>query len=890
MELLDLLNHDVRKPARYRGGEFFPAGYQAPKEGDLKVALVYPDLYEIGMSNTGLRILYSMLVRLPGVYVDLAFTPWPDMEAALRKSGERLTSRHGNIPLADFDVLGFSLQFELNYTNVLTVLDLAGLPLLSAERGESSPLVIAGGPCATHCEPMVPFLDAVLPGDGEESITRFVEAVRESISKESGRSDLLKALDLQPGTYVPKLHEPTEGGGRVLVHDQLAIPKETLRNLDKFDSFTEFPVPAVETVFDRISLELARGCFQGCRFCEQGFTYRPPRERSLEYLMGWAGETIDSSGLNEISLASLSSADYSCILPLASQIRTMAQQKDASVAVSSLRAYGIDDTVLDALTDRRTSSLTLAPEAGSQRLRDLINKNVTREQILDAVRRIVDKRINRIKLYFMLGLPTETDQDIEELCQLVHDCYDIVRARFKGKAAVVASTSMFVPRPHTPFQWEGMVPVEQLQEKVATIRDRLRRKGITVRWHDPEMSWLEAVITRGDRTLAPAIEEAYRLGARFDSWDELFKQNIWRDALAATGIDGNRFLKEIPTDQSLPWSHFKIDVDDEFLRRERERAFEFKLTKPCQPFGDKFVCYQCGAECEDPRVGRRPLVASLPGSPSDCDLTSVPRRAPPRSLRPDCEALPGNSSHPTKAPSDRPAAGQLPHGNDSTHLPRAPSDRPAAGQLPHGKALLGRPPDQIEATRYRLTYRKVGDAVLLGHLDILRQLTLTMRRAGLSVERTKGFNPRPRFYFALPLALGHFALAEPVDIIVHGKLDQSEALELLNRYSIPGVECLSWTEVVEGMPKVSRVVEATILLAPSNADAPALTKLIKALDSEHLKGLEIATDIPSELPDAPAGVVRIHWSTISAPRIDKVLAEAHPELEWHWICREKLGY
>ena len=872
MELLDLLDHDVRKPARYRGGEFFPTGYRAPAEGDLKVVLVYPDLYEIGMSNTGLRILYSMLLRQKGIYVDLAFTPWPDMEDALRKSGEKLASRHGNIPLSDFDVMGFTLQFELNYTNVLSVLDLAGLPLYAADRDGTVPLVIAGGPCATHCEPMAPFLDGVLPGDGEESIVSFMDAVHTASASGTSRSELLATLDSLEGVYVPALHGPTPDADDTLVHAELSVHKQTLHNLDDFAAFTEFPVPALETVFDRVSLELARGCYQGCRFCEQGFTYRPPRERSPGYLMDWAGQTIDSSGLNEISLASLSSADYSCILPLAAEIRSMAQQKDASVAVSSLRAYGIDDGVLDALTDRRTSSLTLAPEAGSQRLRDLINKNVTREQILDAVRRIVDKRINRIKLYFMLGLPTETDEDIEELCQLVHDCYEIVRSRFKGKAAVVASTSMFVPRPHTPFQWEAMAPVEVLQERVQTVRDRLRRKGITFRWHDPEMSWLEAVVTRGDRTLAPAIEEAYRRGARFDSWDELFKQNVWREALAATGIDGNRFLQQIATDRPLPWSHFKIDVDDDFLRQERDRALKFKTTKPCQPFGDKFVCYKCGAKCPDPRVVRRPAVALLP------------------------------------------------QGNDSAHLSRAPSDRPLAGQLPHGKALFGGPPEHIEelpacppeesfpvgkvasearrmgpaqdgpVTRYRLTYRKIGDAVLLGHLDILRQLTLTMRRAGLSVERTKGFNPRPRFYFAAPLALGHFALADRVDIMIHGKLAEAEALPLLNENSVPGLECLSWTEVVEGMPKVSRVVEATILLAPASLDAPALAKLIKDLESEHLRSIEVAGEIPAGLPEASAGAVRIRWSTISAPRIDKVLAEQHPNLAWHWICREKLHY
>ncbi len=831
MELLDLLHHDIRKPARYRGGEYFPAGYRAPRPGDLKVALVYPDLYEIGMSNTGMRILYSMLLRQEGIYVDLAFAPWPDMEGVLRKSGEKLTSRHGNIPLADFDVLGVSLQFELNYTNVLLILDLAGLPLRSADRNSTAPLVIAGGPCATHCEPMAPFFDAILPGDGEEAIVSFMAAARRGRESGLDRGAFLTEVDGLEGIYVPAKHEPVAATGGVLVHPELAVHKQTLRNLDDFAAFTEFPVPAVETIFDRVSLELARGCFQGCRFCEQGFTYRPPRERAPDYLLDWAGRTIDSSGLHEISLASLSSADYSCILSLAAEIRQMAQEKDASVAVSSLRAYGIDDTVLDALTDRRTSSLTLAPEAGSQRLRNLINKNVTREQILDAVRRIVDKRINRIKLYFMIGLPTETDEDIEELCQLVHDCYDIVRSRFKAKAAVVASASMFVPRPHTPFQWESMAPVNQLQVKVQTVRDRLRRKGITFRWHDPEMSWLEAVVTRGDRTLAPVIEEAYGKGARFDSWDELFKQSIWRDALATVGIDGNRFLQQIPTDQSLPWSHFKIDVDDEFLRRARDRAFEFKTTKPCQPFGDKFTCYQCGAKCPEPRVEKS--------------------------------------------------------------IPLEPHQAGAGGQLPLEEALPGRPLDPLSdgpVVRYRLTYRKAGDAVLLGHLDILRQLTLTLRRAGVAVERSQGFNPRPRYYFAAPLALGHFALQEPVDIMLLGKLGAADALRLLNQYSIPGLSFLSWVEVDEEMPKVAKVVAATILLAPANMASSAVVKLIEALASEHLLAIEVADPIPAGLPEAPTGAVRVRWSTISAPRIDKLLKEQHPELTWHWICRETLHY
>jgi len=340
LTLHEMLTRGVRKPARYLGSEFFPTGYVAPQDGDLRFALCYPDIYEIGMSNTGLRILYSLLRRLPGFYVDLAFCPWGDMEEALRASSSALESRHGGIPLGDFDLLGFSLQYELNYSNVLTMLDLGGVPLKAASRGDGDPIVIGGGPCATHPEPIAPFFDAIVAGDGEEAVTRLAELVKGSRGRPRGeRLALLSELD---GVYVPSRHEPsTSSPGCVQSISDLAVNRLSVADLDSHLPFDDFPVPALETVFDRVSLELARGCHQGCRFCEAGFAYRPPRERGPAALLEWATRTLDCTGFDQVSLASLSSADYSCLLPLVQELRRTGRRKNASLTVSSLRAYGL---------------------------------------------------------------------------------------------------------------------------------------------------------------------------------------------------------------------------------------------------------------------------------------------------------------------------------------------------------------------------------------------------------------------------------------------------------------------------------------------------------------------------------------------------------------------
>lgn len=813
-------------------------GYRPAHEGDLAFALVFPDLYEIGMSNTGMRILYSILARKQGIFVDMAFCPWPDMEAALRETAEPLTGRQSQLPLAKFDVLGISLQYELNYTNILTILDLSGIPLRADQRDENHPLVIGGGPCATHAEPLAPFLDCVISGDGEEVLPEFLDRYKELASQGLTRADVLAKLEASAGVYVPALHPAVEDAETgLLVHPDLAVQRCLVEDLDRHLPFLEFPVPATETVFDRLSVELARGCQQGCRFCEAGFTYRRPRERDPERLISWIEESLDTTGQEEVSMASLSTADYSHLVPVFRAVDAMARQRRVGVTVSSLRAYGVEDEVLDIMASSRPSSLTLAPEAGSQRLRDLINKNVTEEQILDAVRRIVERGWNRIKLYFMLGLPTETVEDLDALASLASNCYEIVRSRFRKKAAVVASVSLFVPRPHTPFQWEGMDGEATLWGKIDHLKRVFPRRGqgLQLKWHDSRMSVLEGRLTRGDSRLADVIEAAWRNGARYDSWDELFNNDAWKSAFAQHAGDADLFLRPFSAASPLPWSHMKIAVSDEFMVRERKRAFEGKTTKPCTPFSEEFICYQCGADCG------RPVKADC-GRPAKADPEG-------ESLRVGAHAPPTKDAPPTKAV----------------------------------------PP---ETFAYHLTYRKVGPAVLLGHLDVLRHMIFILRRAGFPFAYTRGFNQKPRLYFPPPIPLGSAGLDERVEVISEQALDAAPLLDRLRSVTIEGLEFLDAIPAPDGV-KLTAPKSADFLLgfcSPDGAKRFAALAGHEAL--AHLIESEPVAPPPPGIPGAAraASLVRARWPMSSAPRIDRALALADPDLALAWFARIKLVY
>ncbi len=840
LNFLDLVRFPVVKPARYLGAEFFPTGYRPKQSGDLSVCLAYPDAYEVGMSNTGISILYSILRRLPGVYVDAAFCPWPDMEQFLRQTGNPLISRHGALPLKEFDVLGFSLQYELTYTNLLTMLDLAGIPLYAAQRTGSDPLILAGGPCTTHPEPVAPFIDAFLLGDGEEALPLFLETVRAGRAQGLGRQQLLESVANLPGVYVPAL-VPFVAGQALP-----AVDRQVILDLDKDAPFLDFPVPALETIFDRLSLELARGCQGGCRFCEAGFTYRPPRERSVPALLQWVEQALNTTGLEEVSLASLSTADYTGLSELVQKVSSVSSSKRTSFTVSSLRAYGLQTEVLDFLAKSRSCSLTLAPEAGSQRLRDVINKNITEMQILEAVHRAGQWGWNRLKLYFMLGLPTETQEDLEAIRKLAFTCMDVMRGRFGKRAELSLAFSLFVPRPHTPFQWERMATLDELRGKVEFIQRSMRRPGVEVKWHSPQMSVVEGILARGDRTLAPAIEAVWRAGARFDSWEEHLRFDLWDKALTETGIDRYKFLGAQPVDSVLPWEHVQVGVTKEYLLRERDQALQAASTAPCTPFAASGrICHACGAKC-------------------------APKAAP--------ASAEGNSDVTQGAPAQGDAATTGAHA--ASAFSRPPIDPGMIRPVPPVGHLM-------------IAWQKLGNVCLLGHLDTQRHMLLTLRRAGLQLAYSHGYHPRPRIVFPPALPLGFLGLDEWLDVALE-KLPETEGLlEKLQALCLPGIRFTRVGLIPAGQPMVDLAQPKAVSYVVAFSNPSHLKEVLELFAQKpvgHFRSVEQVEEAAWWPEKTTPHALRIGWAFQNAPRIDRYLKEALPHVDIPWVAREQLVY
>lgn len=575
---LDEVLPRVTKPARYTGGEY-NAVHKDHACVDVRFALAFPDAYEIGMSNLGLRILYEILNRRDDTVAERVFAPWVDMEDEMRRAGLPLFALESGVPVRDFDILGFSLGYELTYTNVLNMLDLAGIPVLASERGDDDPLVIAGGCCAFNPEPMDDFIDAFVIGEGEEVVHEVVDAFKRR--RADGRPALLRELAAIEGVYVPSLYDVSYNPDGTVKEIRPKSPgirptikKRVIRDLDSAEYIESPVIPFIETVHDRIPLEVMRGCSRGCRFCQAGMVYRPVRQRSPEKLVELADVLAANTGYDDISLLSLSTPDYRGIEDLVRCLIERYQDRRIGISLPSIRADAPCVQLAAEIQKVRKSGLTLAPEAGTQRMRDVINKNVTEDDHLAAAEAAFRCGWKRIKLYFMIGLPTETDDDLIGIAHLARDVYRVGR-NMGFKPTVNLSVANFVPKPHTPFQWRAQDSVEELERKQSVLMKALREKHVALSWHDARASRLEAVLSRGDRRLGAVILAAWKKGCRFDAWDEHFDYDKWTESLRECGLDPAFYAnRRRAHDEVLPWDHIDCGVTGEYLMREDERAGE----------------------------------------------------------------------------------------------------------------------------------------------------------------------------------------------------------------------------------------------------------------------------------------------------------------------------
>ena len=718
----------VSKPGRYAGGEY---GEIIKNKENIKArfAFCFPDTYEIGMSNLGMRLLYGALNQDADVWCERVFTPWTDMQEKMREHDLPLTALESGDPLAAFDFIGFTLQYEMCYTNVLNMLSLAKIPLRTKDRRENDPIIIGGGPCSYNAEPIADFFDLFNIGEGEDMLPAIVRLYVHM--KEEGRytrADFLhEAAKTIPGVYVPSLYDVTYNEDGTIkaytpVYDDIPrqVTKQIIGDLDKVYFPDKVVMPYIETVHDRIMLEVYRGCIRGCRFCQAGMVYRPVREKSADVLNHQAKALYNSTGYEEISLASLSISDYTSLEPLCDKLLNWTDDNMVSLSLPSLRVDSFNKDLMRRIESVRSSSLTFAPEAGTQRLRDVINKNVREEDVMRAVNVAFDARKNSVKLYFMNGLPTETLEDIEGIATLaehVVDAYYQNPNRNKARPVqVTVSVSCFIPKPFTPFQWEAQDTMEMLAEKQEYLKSKIKNKHIRYVHHDAKVSRIEAVLARGDRRLGDALELACHEGFAFDAWDEYFDYDKWLSVFERTGVDPAFYAnRKFGNDEILPWDIIDCGVSKEFFLREQAKAYGEVTTPNCREH-----CSACGAN----------------------KLGGV------RAVCPGCKEM-------QETESDAP-------------LPQK-QDKNVWEPITEGARIV------------RIKFRKVGDLQYISHLDLQRTIARVLVRANIPMWYTQGFNPHAKVVFGLPLSVGTESECEFIDLRVDRNIPCEELKELLNR-------------------------------------------------------------------------------------------------------------
>ncbi len=775
----------VSKPTRYLGDELNAVKKDPGNPELIRFALAFPDIYDVGMSHLGLKILYHILNSRDDVWAERVYAPWADMEREMRSKAIPLFSLESASPLAEFDIIGFSLQYEMSYTSVLNMLDLARIPLLSAARDESHPLIIAGGPCAFNPEPLSDFIDFFVIGDGEEVITEIVDCytrhkTQDARHKTQGqkeknsnshisasrpaRKELLRKMAEIEGIYVPAFTSVQEHpDGMLTVSDSLKVRKRVVRDLDNAPYPVDYMVPFMRPIHDRVIIEVMRGCSRGCRFCQAGMIYRPVRERSLQVVQRLAEDIINETGYEELSLSSLSTCDHSSISEILQKlVETQGKEKHIAISLPSLRTDTFSVELARKLGSTGKTGLTFAPEVATQRMQNVINKNISRSEVLSTVEDAFSTGWDSLKLYFMIGLPTETEEDVAEIAQLVKDILNTA-LQVNRRASLNVSISTFVPKAHTPFQWERQLSIDEIQQRQKLLMDMIgKNRRINLSFHSPQVTYLEGVFARGDRRLGQVLMAAHKLGCKLDGWTEMFSFDAWMQAFSQCGIDPDVYHRERESDQVLPWDHIDTYLTKDFLLRERDKAYKAMLTSDCR-WGK---CARCGI-C-DQKLGRVMKLAS------------------------------------------------------SIQYPESSIEHPASSI-------------QHPASRVRFQFAKREEVKFISHLNMLNTFTRAFRRAGIPVAYSQGFNPHPKISFGSVLPVGTTSEVEVADTDLEDYIDPEELISRANAQLPEGLEILKAQEVsLKEQPLMAQISLASYVVRVPGAISDVDSKISSILGMDHI--------------------------------------------------------